>query len=741
MHYKRLFTNSILCFSLTFQGLPCRYSAFSHISSINTATRNHSHAITSSEFATLCAAAPKTTSLNLNGAYKIASLSPLNTMQALTHLTLELTAITDTELEATLPNLQNLVALSLRECIFLKGDFISTLESTVNLRRLDISNIGLALHLHPATGRALATLSTLEILSIGGNTVCDVTSGFLASLPRLKALSLKDSHMLSEVGLEAISSGPAGRVLEILDLEGCQALGEGCWAALSRLKALTQLSLARIPQLLQTAPMPDHAAAALWRWPASLRKLCITGSNVHPTKLKLLAAACGPGLLELDISVPNNNLASTSSSPTRPPFGRLTPQQVRDLVEAARCLKQLKKLNASRTGLPLEAAVAFMRAAPRLTHLDLSGCSLGPRAGLGAQGGSRATAGQLWSSGVFIPGSVIPYRAEADVSNSLAAPGPEEFALALGALTALSTLRLEESGLRIEHVRHVHWLKGLVNASFAGNKGIGDVVAKGLATSASFLENINLSGTSITDQGLQDLVDCSKGSYSDSPAESSTEPCVSTSLRRLHTLSLARSGPGITLTGLQSLIRNSGGVDGGVGGLAPPLRSLNLSDCVSINTECATLISLFFSKLTHLNLSGCVGLKGEGVEKAVPTLSMLRNLDISRCGDALTNDVLSQICTNMSQLTALKLDGARKLTGEGLMALSTLGVLSELDLTCCAGLGQDDDDVKIKLPEGLMATVQLPQGGVTTASSSSPLLKMYQRRSLEALAGALPLEI
>jgi hypothetical protein len=132
-----------------------------------------------------------------------------------------------------------------------------------------------------------------------------------------------------------------------------------------------------------------------------------------------------------------------------------------------------------------------------------------------------------------------------------------------------------------------------------------------------------------------------------------------------------------------------------------------------------------------------VGLKAEGVEKALPTLCLLRNLDISRCGDALTDTGLDEICANLSQLTALKVDGARKLTGEGLAVLSTLSVLSELDLTCCAGLGDDDEDVKKKLPsEGLIATVQLPQGGRATVSS--PLVKMQQRRSPVALAGALP---
>jgi Leucine-rich repeat (LRR) protein len=641
------------------------------------------------------------------------------------------------------------VSLSLQECIFIKGDFVSTLEAALNLRRLDISNIGLGLHINPITGRALGTLSSLEILSIGGNTVCDVTAGFLAALPRLKALSLKDSHMLSEAGLEELAAGPAGRVLEIVDLEGCQALGEGCWAALSRLKALKELSLARMPQLLQEAPMPDYAAAALWRWPPSLQKLCIAGSNVHPAKLKLVAAACGPGLLELDLSVPDNKWASSSSWPSRPPFARLNSQQIRDLVEAARCLKQLKKLNAARTGMPLEAAVAFMRASPRLTHLDLSGCSLGPRVGLGTRV-SRSTAGQLWSSGIFIPGSVIPYRAEAaDVSNSLAAPGPEEFALALGALTALCTLRVEESGLRAEHLRHMQWLKGLVNVSFAGNRGIGDVVAKGLAPSANFLEDINLSGTSLTDEGLEILNNSNSSSgggggggiFITAANQASTSPSsFSTALPRLQTISLARNGAGITLAGLQALVRARGAADDEISKClrkSPPLRSLNLSDCVSIDTKCAHFISSSFPKLTHLNLSGCVGLEAEGVEDALPALSLLRYLDISRCGaDALKDTGLRKICANLSQLTVLKLDGARKLTGDGLGALSTLGVLSELDLTCCAGLGDDDEDVKKKLPENLIATVQFPQGGKATVSS--PLVKLQQRRSLLSLAGPLP---
>ena len=602
--------------------------------------------------------------------------------------------------------------------MFLQGFFLSSLESCSSLQRLDLASVGLALHINGAKfGPSLAALKALEVLDLGGNNACDAVVAEIACLPRLRALNLRNGYALSEVGLADLAAGAAGRSLQILDLEGCNGLGEGTWTALSRFSALEDLSLARLTNLLQSAAIPDHAAASLWRWP-QLRRLSLAGSSTHPTKLKLLAATCGTGLAELDISCPG---MITSSSSPRAPLSRLPPQHIKDLIEAAKSLKQLRVLSAARTGMPLEAAVAFLRGASKLEVLDFSGCCIGPQNGL-----SRRHAGRLWSSGIFRPG-VSPYRTEAaNVCENLASPGPEDFALALGSLSALRVLRLDDCGLRPEHLCHLGWIKGLTEVSFAGNRGLGDAAASALVLGASSssspcssssktgLVHLNISGTSITDEGLCALAAPGKNN--------------NVLLHRLETLKLARCGPGVSAVGLHAVAAalvniHSSNSDA----KKSTLRVLDLTDAPFIDTACLETIATSFSNLQSLILSGCGAMGGPDGIDAVATLRSLQHLDLSRCENAVTDAALLKICQNLGHLKKLSLDGARKLTPDGISALRMLPLVSEVDLTCCAGLG-DDEVVKKYLPaDWLKAVVHLPQGGRTvTAMGSGSGLLMFQ---------------
>ena len=675
--------------------------------------RGHGAALTPQEFASLCKAASKCTYLNLSGAYQISSLAPLygvtgqgNTSLLLTRLTLDDTTVTDDELSSLLPCLPFLTCLSLRGCSFLRGDFLthSSTTSTPPLTSLNLADCTLALHLNPNIAKSIASLfPNLSTLDLGGNTACDATVTALASLSRLVALGLRDTHGVTELGLEDLASGPAGQSLRVLDAEGCIGIGDGCWAALSRLPHLHRLTLARIPHLLQTGPLPDHAAAAMWRW-RRLRHLSLAGSNPHPATLKVLAATCGPGLVFLDISAPGGGGAS---SLPRPHLARLTPHQLRDLTESVKSLKKLRVFIAARTGLPLEAAVAFMRASPRMHHLDLSGCSLGPRSGLGG-GLNRgpAAAGRLWSSGIFMPGAA-PYRAEAaDVSTSLTAPGPDEFALALGAMSELRVLKMNDcgSGITARHLCYMHWLKKLEVVSVGGNRGIGDVVAAELRPSVGCLTYVDLSGTGVSDVGINRLFVV--------PTADSRSISGSTVLP-LKVLKLARSN--VTVQGIERILqclRPAGST------ASPPsnLTTLDLSDCPALvsgnaSTRVVDLLTSTSTRLSSLSLRGCHRLDPSGVS-LLHRLPSLTSLDLARCGESVTDDSVHMLCRHLTRLTRLRVDGAHALTTQALTSMATLPMLVELDVTCCSGLGEDDA-VKNELPLGLMnSCIHLPQGGM-----------------------------
>jgi hypothetical protein len=309
-----------------------------------------------------------------------------------------------------------------------------------------------------------------------------------------------------------------------------------------------------------------------------------------------------------------------------------------------------------------------------------------------------------------MPGAA-PYRTEAaDVSSSLAAPGPDEFALALGALAGLETLKLDECALTPEHLRHLGWLKGLKTVRLAGNRGVGDAAARGLAAGCvggGSLVEVDLSGCSVSDEGVAALV---------------AAPGLLSGLRGLK---LARSGPGLGGKGVAALAAAAGP--------RPALKSLDLSDCAALDAQGLEALAKAFPGLTSLSLGGCGALGADGVT-TLAALPALRSLDLARCGGAVTDAGLEALCGQLRQLTRIRMDGARELTVAALAALGGLPALTEADLTCCAGLG-DDEAAKEALPQGLAATIHLPQGGIAVLTGS-PLTRL--RGASAAIGGPLP---
>jgi len=551
----------------------------------------------------------------------------------------------------------------------------------------------------------------LEVLDLAGCGASDSTLHALATLPFLRALGLRDAHLLTEIGLATLASGPAARHLATLDLEGCSGLGEGFWSVIQRFPALKDLSLARLPQLLQPSSIAEQHAAALWRWPA-LSRLSLAGSAPHSTKLKLLATTYGAHLEELDISMPSADDAPSLGS-LRGYLSRLPAAQIRDLHDCARNLKNVRVLRAARSGISVEISVAFLRYAPSLEEVDFSGCNLGARRELSSL--RPAGSGRWWSSGVFIPGmismhtrdaylSIEQYRcATEDVSSKLRLSGPLEFAAALGALTALRTLGLRDCCLEPEHLLCVPYLTRLEVVNLAGNRGLGDAAVNSLAGSIRSLTSLDISGIHVSENGVKGLAQ--KG------------------LPRLRTLRLARCGAGVTAKSLEAVCTACAGLSCQI---VPPstvtsssssLRELDVSDCAFLGDGGIGSVVRGFSCLTSLDVSGCSGLTESGIA-ALTGLKSLRSLNAARCAVAVTDDALGQVCRALVQLTKLSLGGAQNLSHAALPAMAAIPCLSELDLTCCSAMGSDEE-VPGLLPAGMVAVVQLPQGA--NASTGSPL--------------------
>lgn len=507
----------------------------------------------------------------------------------------------------------------------------------------------------------------------------DACMATLAQLPNLLALSLRDSTSLTEIGLNTLASGPCGHRMLILDVEGCSGLGEGSWHVLGKFKSLKSLSLARLPQLLQAAPIAEQDAAALWRWP-HLQKLDLAGSAVHPAKLKLLASTCGESLQDLDVSMPPGGVS-------HPYLNRIPPTQVRDLLDAARSLRHLRTFRAARSGMPLEAIIVFMRAAQKLENIDVSGCCLAPWLGRSRNSVVVSAGSCWWTSGMQMPNAqpaqsllTRSHSSVDEVSSALTGPGPEEFAAALGALHAtLSVMRFEECLLSGDHLCHVSLLKKARVVSVAGNRAFGDAELMELGRCAERLEELDVSGTSITDLGLEGFASRAK---------------IVSCLRKIN---LSRCTAGVTSRG--------------VAALASRARELNLGDCTSIDFKGVQAIAKAFPALERISLAGCSSITAQGVVMLCTLCPCLRDIDLARCGVSVDDDALAGICSQTRHLTRLNINGAHRVTRQGISALKQLPCLSSIDLTCCTNLGKDDEEVGKLIEECTKTAVaELPQG-------------------------------
>jgi hypothetical protein len=403
---------------------------------------------------------------------------------------------------------------------------------------------------------------------------------------------------------------------------------------------LASLRLEHAPHLLQFPAWPEALPAALWRLPR-LRALSLAGSCPHPSKLKLLGAACGGSLTRLDIGTGGSRGACAVGSgcsscaacccpgPQRgagagpaggaagPAYRRLTALHERDLCEAAACFRALRAFAAAGAALPLRAATAFAAAAPpgRLELLDLRGCCLEaePTAAAAAHASQPPWQHQLFSSGArcaltfqnydFLPATagtsaahLQRLHAEAD-SWQRPATAPR-FAAALRRHAAsLRCLRLGgASGVSHAHLASLPALAALETLCVAGcREAVAAPLLAAAAAGCPRLRRLDLSHTAADDACL----------------------AAAAALPRLQ--ELAAAGCRVSGAGVQALAAGPAGA---------ALRWLDLS-LTGADDGGAAALAARCAQLRGLLLTGCQQLGPGGVE-ALGALRRLTCLSLSR---------------------------------------------------------------------------------------------------------------
>lgn len=119
------------------------------------------------------------------------------------------------------------------------------------------------------------------------------------------------------------------------------------------------------------------------------------------------------------------------------------------------------------------------------------------------------------------------------------------------------------------------------------------------------------------------------------------------------------------------------------------LRSLHLTDCVSVCDDTLAPLALPPRALHTLSIAGCRAVSDAGAAHVARLGSALTSLDLSRCGE-LTDAGLSCIAAACTQLRVLRASGCNLLTDVGVRAVAAdcheLRTLSLCDLHCIAAI-------------------------------------------------------
>lgn len=628
------------------------------------------------------------------------------------------------------------------------------------------------------TMRILGALRNLEVLSVrdaDGVTLAGLDSFVDAWEEEGREEDTGDDNEEEHNGASSTSTSNARNSrsppLRELDLSGCTRVTENVWHIIQRLQNLRKLHLNGMPQLFALETIADDQAGAMWRLP-NLEHLSLSGSGIHPTKLLLVAAACGGTLQSLNIS--SGGGVDSWSQPRR-----LSAQHIQSYAEALRQFKQIRSFEAAGTGLHLAPIVSLLRSASqKLEYLDLSGCDLqdytastasstgthGQQQWLSAPAPVRRSLTMQFYDHSFSATSDAAHRLEAHQSEA-GITSACDFAYALGFLSNLKVLELQKCfGLTDVHLGQLGRLGRLERLVLARNRAITSQV-------------LPVKHNKVVEL-VEEEVAVSDGSQLSSKCSSSSS-VISSSCSMSRTLSSSRSLPcphhsclsNLTYLNINGIIMPEGSPldlsqypklkhlhiadipsvsstafiatlvtippsfqheeeedGGGRGGKHTVLETLNLSGCIGVDDAVLMAIASNCPLLTSLHLAGCIQLTSSaGTLQSLTALNRLKCLDLHLCFKALDDQLINVIGHAMPQLTKLNLGGSRggSMTVVGLEGLlDRLPLLGELDLTGCQGGLLTDDVLNNVLPKVTGAMVQMPNGA--RSPSGSPMKRWRQ---------------
>ncbi|XP_045464123.1 F-box/LRR-repeat protein 16 [Harmonia axyridis] len=259
------------------------------------------------------------------------------------------------------------------------------------------------------------------------------------------------------------------------------------------------------------------------------------------------------------------------------------------------------------------------------------------------------------------------------------------------------------------------------------------------------IHNLSLRCSSITDRGLESLLDHLQALYElelagcNEITEAGLWACLNPRIVSL-TLSdcinvadeavaaVAQLLPGLYEFSLQAYHVT----DAALGYFSPKqgssLNVLRLHSCWEITNHGIVNIVHSLPNLTILSLSGCSKITDDGVELIAENLQKLRSLDLSWC-PRITDAALEYIACDLNQLEELTLDRCVHITDIGIGYISTMLTLSALYLRWCSQIR----DFGLQHLCGMRNLHILSLAGcpLLTSSGLSSLIQLRHMRELE----------
>lgn len=605
----------------------------------------------------------------IDGFRNLQSLIPLTHIKSLRHLKMDCSSVTDNMLIEVIRHLGNLSSLSLRACVFLRGEFLECLHYLPNLEVLHMGECGIALNLHTEWSTALTSLSDLKDLDVSGNHVDDSIVCLISKFESLQSLNIRKSPELTMTGIQYLSNGSVAKTLRVLKVGGMlDQCPQDIWKFLPKFKILMAIEISDCPAFPDSGSIPDGTAASLWQLPP-LQKISLVGSYKDWSMLKILSATCGNTLEYLNISGSWGISVTGSSSLSYRPHRWQDFTQGRQ--EEQLFFPKLKTFKAINSKLPLLLINRILQGSTELEHLDLSACNL-------KASNMRRRRLQFQLSGNEFSGLNF---SENGINNTKSRDFTRimtEFAEALGKLRKLSSLKCQYCSLDDIHLQCLGNLENLIELNLMGNQDITDTSMFQLSRAS--LQKINVLNTSISDAALLFL---------------GRHGC-----KNLAEISVGGHLSVVSDEGIVELSNNAGS----------SLTSISITDCKYLNDTGIQKIVERFSNVRSIHLKGCSSLSEDGLRK-ITGWKFLEDISLSCMAKAVQDDLVKDIMSHHSSLSRLSLRGATNLSKKSWDYILSGNLLTIIDVTSCSGMGNDDESAA-KIPKSSPVKIYFPQGSV-----------------------------